>query len=231
MLFPDQPSQPHRRHRLVRLCLSIIIAFTYACLPVDVVQPECYPEEGCPINFECLEGRCTQAKKKNVKIVLNCLRHFGCFDHLVRLGFERACLIIEQPSALYGVPFNFTQAREEDGVLLSLAVQEAPLRSSIVLMSGVVSEECPQSVSEIEAKGLHRHCDQDIGCLLRLRAGTINVEQIGQQVIELNFDGADGQCIESLWGEEVVAEEQCGGEDQDCDGFVDEGLQCERESQ
>ena len=37
--------------------------------------------------------------------------------------------------------------------------------------------------------------------------------------------GSAGRHGESFWSEETPAEE-CGGADRDCDGFIDEGLQC-----
>ena len=202
-----------------------------ACLPVDVDQPECFPQQGCPINFECVEGQCLEPPTKPSKVTVNCLRHFGCYEQLVGAGFEQACLIIEQPAALYGVPFSFNQARDTDGLTLDLKLQNAPLRASIVLVNSERFSECPQSPTDIERVQMHRQCDVNLGCILRLRTLSISAESmINQSIIELQFDGPDGQCVESVWGMEMLNTEQCGGEDLDCDGFVDEGLICEGEN-
>lgn len=212
-------------------CVYLVICLTLlGCLPIEVNQPECFPQEGCPTNLECVNGQCLEPPIKQSKVTVNCLRYFGCYQQLVSAGFEHACLIIEQPAALYGLPFNFNQAREADGLTLGLKLQSAPLRASIILMDSESTEACPQSPADIERKQVHQQCDLNLGCILRLRTQMISAEQIeSQEQIELKFDGEDGQCVESIWGMNMLRVEQCGGEDLDCDGFVDEGLQCEGE--
>ena len=69
-------------------------------------------------------------------------------------------------------------------------------------------------------------CHAEEGCLLRLRANFISADQVSEEErVLLVFDGPELQCVESTWGRDTP-EERCGGEDLDCDGFIDEGLAC-----
>lgn len=209
--------------------LSLSLCFlTPACLPVEAVQPDCFPEEGCPTNFTCVEGRCVKPEPKLSHLTLNCLGQQGCYDQLLRVGFERACLFLEQPEALFAVPFNFDRARESF-VELNLAVQKAPLRASVVLMSAHEdSSPCPSSPEEIKQRRFLESCEESQGCLLKLRTLTITSEELqSADPLVISFDGSDGQCIESIWREDLYVEESCETSDLDCDGFVEEGLYCE----
>ena len=205
-----------------------------ACLPVDTDQPECFPEEGCPKNFLCVEGSCVEANTSELKVNLQCLGQLGCEESLIELGFEQACLILEQPNALHSLAFNFNQART-DGTTLNLPIQESPLRASVVLVKAIETEMaseltingCPETVEAIEKSKFHRECSPEEGCLLRLRTKTINVNELSdRQTLELDFNDGAGHCLESVWGGEQPVE-QCAAKDLDCDGFVDEGLRCE----
>ena len=202
-----------------------------ACLPVDQVKPDCFPEEGCPLNLSCIEGRCVSPQTKLSHVSLNCLGQQGCYDQLLNAGFERACLFIEQPETLFAVPFNFDQARE-DFVELNLALKEAPLRATVMLMETQdIESPCPSSPQAIKQKGFLDSCNDEQGCLLKLRTLTIEREQITKaEPLLISFDGSAGQCIESRWRENLNIMERCNASDFDCDGFVDEGLSCEGEA-
>ncbi len=217
--------------RSMFLYLGFTLA-TSACLPLDSIQPECFPEESCPINFSCVEGRCVEPKSKVSHIYLNCLGQQGCYDQLVGLNFERACLFIEQPESLFAVPFSFDQARENYAEL-SLALEKAPIRASVMLLASqdTMERPCPNTPQEIRQKRFLESCEQEQGCLLRLRTLTIPSEKVlASEPLEIRFDGSDGQCIESIWRDDLIFEERCGAMDLDCDGFIDEGLICEDES-
>ena len=201
-----------------------------SCLPVDVDQPECYPQEGCPFNLKCDDGRCVEPSLKSLRFNLECLGRFGCDESLRDLQISQSCLIIEQPSALLSIPFSFNQASSEEIELL-LPLLDAPLRASVVMLRSLEEEArssmiCPLDSAAIMSTNLHRECKRDQGCLLRLRSPHLTKDRVAQEgPLRLSFNGPDGQCFESSWSAEAPLE-RCGGGDFDCDGFIDEGLLC-----
>lgn len=213
---------------------NILLCFAYlftSCLPIDEDQPDCFPEEGCPTNFVCQEGRCVEPRVQSININLQCLKYSGCDGSLASFGFDQACLLVEQPQTLYSTAFNFNQAREEGGTELELPIQEAPLRASVVLLSSQLSSAqetvaCPTTAKEIEQSQFHRECRTDKGCLLRLRIPTIQIDLSTASTVEFNFTHETGHCLESMWSIDSP-QEVCSSRDLDCDGFVDEGVICE----
>ena len=144
-----------------------------------------------------------------------------------------ACLILEQPSALRSIPLNYDKALEGE-LLVSAPLLSAPLRASIILLKGLEKSmneaesqlSICQDVTVLRSRGLDQECHAEEGCLLRLRANSISADQVSEEErVLLVFDGPELQCVESSWGRDTP-EERCGGEDLDCDGFIDEGLAC-----
>lgn len=219
------------------LLISLLLMLS-SCLPIEVEQPECYPEEGCGAYLQCVEGRCVTPASRELVVSASCLGGLGCQERLRELQLTEACLILEQPSALHTISLNFTQLLEGESAL-SLPLLNSPAKPSIILLkknevdsSSLNGEENEREVSIcndssiIHSRGLDRTCVHEEGCLLRLRASLISAEQLlANPSIKINFDGPDGQCVESVWGGEEQAE-RCDGKDWDCDGFIDEGLSC-----
>ena len=92
------------------------------------------------------------------------------------------------------------------------------------MMNGGLESMCALSGDALERYQLHRTCAGSLGCVMRLRVETIEVND--EESLQMNFNGPSGQCVERLWSAEDP-EEQCGGEDYDCDGFIDEGTYCD----
>ena len=213
----------------------LFLIFEASCLPVEVDQPACYPEEGCPSGFECIEGHCVTPKERELLISAECISGLGCQESLLANQITEACLILEQPSGLQSTPLNYTQVISSE-VAVAVPLLKAPLRASLVLLHDVEGEveqgESQRSSLEcldtelLLLRGLNRECVFEQGCLLRLRSETISRERIlEEEPLTLSFDATSGQCIESVWGFDTPRE-RCGGGDMDCDGFFDEGLFC-----
>ena len=215
--------------------IILFLIFEASCLPVNVDQPTCYPEEGCPSNLECIEGRCVTPKERELMISAECISGLGCQESLLAHQITEACLILEQPSGLRSAPLNYTQVISTE-VTVAVPLLKAPLRASLVLLHDAEVEvgqgesqrpslSC-QETELLRSRGLNRECVFEQGCLLRLRSETISRERLlEEEPLILSFDASSGQCIESVWGFDTPRE-SCGGGDLDCDGFFDEGLSC-----
>ena len=217
-------------YRYLTLCIWGIMSST-GCLPVDTNSPECFPAEDCERGKMCVAGRCVTPPKRSVKVILSCLSGEGCSDELSMHQVNEACLIIEQPHAIHSHPFALDKARFDGGATMMVPLMSGPVRSSVLLLttppepSDLGRSICALDAKEIERYRLHRDCPKALGCILRLRREETSTLHTETDVLELSFDGPHMSCAESTWSIEKP-EELCDGEDRDCDGFFDEGVQC-----
>lgn len=214
--------------------LALMMAWTlstlHGCLPIDTEQPQCFPNEDCPRGQLCNAGRCIQPPLRTLKVHLDCLSGIACEDSLIAREVTQACLILEQPSLLLSQPIALERARSTEGVELSIPLFNGELRSSVILVTKLTSDEidCDASEETILQRSWHRACEQDNHCLLRLRRSPLEISEMTTS-IELGFSDDQGRCLERVWsGDEP--EERCGGGDADCDGFLDEGIRCSDET-
>lgn len=220
---------------ILRFILSIILlgGVSFSCLPVDSEPPECFPDEQCARGFMCLNGQCVTPDVKNINVNLSCLGGVGCGNTLEQHEVQEACLIIEQPHALLSVPFDLQAARTPEGVQISAPLMPGNARFSTILFTAPseemsMSSLCALPDSDIERLQLHRSCPSELGCVLRLRQEVMSFEAETLKTLSLinvDFNGPNRGCAESLWSNSSPVEE-CGGGDHDCDGFIDEGLRC-----
>ena len=209
-----------------------IIVGLVGCLPIDKKSPDCFPDEGCERGEMCIEGSCVSPPLRSVKITLGCLAGEGCSEELMERQVSEACLVIEQPNALYSSPFALDQARFDGGATVSIPLMSGPVRASILILSSPPESEmettslCTLTPKDLERLQLHRTCPEHLGCVLRLRREQLSVVHTDTALLELSFSGPQMSCVESMWSGEAPRE-VCGGDDRDCDGFMDEGLQCD----
>ena len=210
------------------LIISLLILHS-ACLPIDQPQPDCFPEEGCERGLICQAGRCLPPSPSKVKVKIGCLNGPSCQESLEDKQANYLCLIVEQPGQLLGRLLQPEQVRSPDGEELTLPLMTGPLRASVIFVqSSSTSPTCDADEAIIERLNWHRSCEDQSGCVLRLRRPMSNFSE-GTPSIDLEFSDEQGRCYESIWGGEAPFE-QCGGGDADCDGFSDEGIACEPSS-
>ena len=222
---------------------SMVVTVINACLPLNDPRPDCFPDEGCERGKQCIAGKCTPPKNREILIGLECIQSHACRSSLTRyesvnvgmvnggisagndldLALEqediplslRACLIIEQPSQTI---ISFLKTTN--------TMQRAPLftgqtRASLIVLSSDAT--CPNSEEQLKERGLLRDCILEDGCVLKLRSEQFNIGD--ETKIDITFNGDVGQCLETTWSKQVPSEE-CDQDDNDCDGFIDEGLNC-----
>ena len=216
--------------RAVFSCLFIILSGG-SCLPLDTVEPECFPQEGCGRGLICVEGECIAPQEREVFIDLTCLSGDGCSESLSMYQVGEVCLIIEQPYQLLSAPIAFDQARFDGGTRLTLPLMTGPLRASALLFNTdatLTSSEpgCKFSYEDIDRYQLHRGCVESLGCVMRLRSVELEVGAPTPDPLQINFGAESGQCAERSWSSSEPTE-LCDGGDHDCDGFIDEGARCE----
>ena len=223
---------------------ALTCAALSACLPLSDAPPECFPEEGCPINLTCEAGRCVAPPERDLTVRAACVVSDACVESarlaspesapaLTAEGALTACLILEQPQLLSAHPIYLATDGEGGVTLLSPEVSvraplfDAPLRASLALLTPGAS--CPDGAEEIRARGLDALCLEERGCRLRLRRPELSREELrAEGPLSLSFDQEGGQCFERAWSEGAAPapSERCDGGDNDCDGFIDEGLAC-----
>jgi hypothetical protein len=230
--------------------LSITIFLT-SCLALDGQKPQCFPEEGCSLGSECIDGRCRPPSEIQLTLSLECLSAQACLTSMalsaqgvhdsaggeesmseesmngglefidaggadsMNLPIQRGCLILEQPHQLLSLPIDLESST------LSARLFKAPTRSSVIILSSTAT--CPTSPKEIRERKFDRECRLEEGCLLRVRRPPIDI--VDGRAFTLSFVAEQGQCFESFWSIEAPAE-RCDQDDNDCDGFSDEGLTC-----
>jgi hypothetical protein len=210
---------------LFHVCLLSLLTGT-ACLPVEAPQPECFPLDPCPRGLSCVAGRCERPAERSISVSLSCLSSQVCLDELDDRAQERSpeggslCLILEQPQQVTVHRVNLDPTAPQT---LSAPLMESALRATLVFLS---EPECPQGEGEVSAMGLGLTCVAELSCVLRLRHPQLSAERVAMsEVIALDFSSDQGQCPDRAWGAQSP-EERCDGVDQDCDGFLDEGVVC-----
>lgn len=222
----------------VTFVVGVMFAVT-SCLPVETNKPQCFPEVGCEFGLACIQGKCEPPPSRTLSLELSCLSSNLCQENLMSREIQgmneseeetiisnsdpdntqekrpQACLILEQPHHLSAYLVDL----ETKDIEVSLF--EGSLRTSLLILDK--QSVCPKDVEELKERRLHRTCSTDEGCLLRLRRPDIKVG--ADPLLMLSFSGELGQCLESTWAESAPAE-LCDDDDNDCDGFVDEGLDC-----
>ena len=217
-----------------------------SCLAIDGQKPQCFPEEGCSLGSECIDGYCRPPPEIQLTLSLECLSAQACLTSMalsaqglsdtagddeamsgglaegntggadsMTLPIQRGCLILEQPHQLLSLPIDLESSS------LSAHLFKAPTRSSVIILSSTAT--CPTSPEEIRERKFDRECLLEEGCLLRVRRPEVVI--VDGRALTLSFVAEQGQCYESFWSIEPPAE-RCDQDDNDCDGFSDEGLIC-----
>lgn len=215
---------PWPRASLCAPLCALLCALLTSCLPLSEAPPDCFPQEGCPLNLTCEAGRCVSPPERALAVRAGCLSAPACVAETAAGGEVRACLILEQPQLLSAHALTLPADAAE--VSLRAPLFDAPLRASLVVLGEGAA--CPESPEELRARGLDAACLAEEGCRLRLRRPALLGDEVRAGAgapLALGFDQAGGQCFEASWGAPPPAE-RCDLDDNDCDGFTDEGLSC-----
>ena len=206
--------------RLIGMLSLVFLGGCWFSLNED--KPECFPNEACPIGLKCEQGKCVNPPLRKVDVDLSCFVQEGCLASFNSFNMNddlpQVCLILEQGSLLRSITLPLDQASFET----YLPLFEGPLRSRVVVLDPDVS--CPQSADEVIESNLNQNCTNEQGCIWLARALNQDIS-ISQSQVSLEFS-QNQQCVETTWTNEPP-NEICDQKDNDCDGFFDEGVECE----
>lgn len=220
------------KNQLLNSLFSILLFWMIihtSCLPIDVSQPSCFPHESCPRGLSCIEGRCEAFPERSIELSFSCLSSPACLNELqvraqeslsTESGDGVFCLLIEQPQQLTAHAITL---EPDEPQRVHIPLSSSALRASLVLLQ---APECPESEEKLKAMGLGLTCAQELGCLLQLRHPQVSADLVhSSDLISLNFSNENGQCLDLTWSSHAPIE-ICNEQDEDCDGFIDEGILC-----
>jgi hypothetical protein len=210
------------------ILLSSILLLS--CLGLDEKAPDCYPNEGCEMGYRCEAGRCIAPPIREITVKANCIASNSCQDQLIQLADNEEkkayfCLALEQPTHTYWLELTSNELNQSDMIIRKAQrLNEGALRAQLFAFS----TPCPTDQAGAQALGLPQLCKIENGCLFRLRHEELSIVS---QDISLDFSADEGQCKELTWSvnQYIMPKETCADqEDNDCDGFIDEGSSCLR---
>ena len=220
----------HTQRSIMALILVSLMFMMNACLPLEEEQPECFPDESCPLGTQCMAGICQPAPKQSVQLDLQCIEGTQCQNSLLQytadqdmnsmmsstreLDISLQCLVVLQSNQI--VVQEITAEQEQ----IDMPLFESSMQAFLLLVDR--EKGCPDIQTYPQAD-LSDVCVTEQGCHFYLRALPSSIEK--DQINLIQFTAEDKQCVSSTWITAPPAE-QCDGGDNDCDGFVDEGVNC-----
>jgi hypothetical protein len=224
-----------------RLCLSllyssILLCAIHACLPIEELVPTCFPNETCPLGSICIAGECQKPPVRTLTLNMKCLSDTQCrtgLENYVDLSssenesmtssvnLSQACLLLLQNQHIQMLSIDLEQTEVQASLF------EAQTQAFLLLLNQDYS--CPV-FETFPKKDLSDLCQSEQGCHFYLRASPLIINK-KEQVInkkeqaDISFTYQDGQCIHSTWST-TAPMEVCDQGDNDCDGFIDEGVSC-----
>ena len=205
--------------------LSLLVITLASCLPIDEDIPQCFPNESCPLGTVCMAGECKAPAKHLIGIDASCLDQ-QCQENLTNYTSDESAADIDtfdiSQKCLILIQKNQIQTLVIEDIKAEISANLFEENTQAFLLFVDRTQSCPQFDTYPE-ENLANLCLSDQGCHMYLRANNLQVTYGQQQIF--NFTYEDGQCLASQWVSRSP-EEVCDQGDNDCDGFIDEGVNC-----